>query len=89
MEYCPGGDLSSFIKSRQTIQAKYTRRFLQQIGTSVVWFDFFFLLELILSFVINKQKACALKHLHSIGIAHMDLKVIYKHTVQAPYSSKF
>lgn len=49
MEYCPGGDLSAFIKSRRTIPEKYVRRFVQQI-------------------------ACALKHLHSRGIAHMDLK---------------
>ena len=49
MEYCPGGDLSSFIKSRRTIPEKYVRRFVQQI-------------------------ACALKHLHMRGIAHMDLK---------------
>jgi serine/threonine-protein kinase ULK/ATG1 len=49
MEYCQGGDLSNFIKSRRTIPEKYVRRFLQQI-------------------------AFALKHLHSLGIAHMDLK---------------
>ena len=49
MEYCPGGDLSSFIKSRRTIPEKYVRRFVQQI-------------------------ACAIKHLHMRGIAHMDLK---------------
>lgn len=49
MEYCSGGDLSTFIKSRRTIPEKYVRRFVQQI-------------------------ACALKHLHSKGIAHMDLK---------------
>ena len=49
MEYCPGGDLSTFIKSRRTIPERYVRRFVQQI-------------------------ACALKHLHASGIAHMDLK---------------
>ncbi|RNA33276.1 serine threonine- kinase ULK3 [Brachionus plicatilis] len=49
MEYCPGGDLSSFIRCRRTIPERYVRRFVQQI-------------------------ASALKHLHSIGIAHMDLK---------------
>lgn len=49
MEYCQGGDLSSFIKCHRTIPEKYVRRFVQQI-------------------------ASALKHLHSIGIAHMDLK---------------
>ncbi len=49
MEYCSGGDLSAFIRSRRTIPEKYVRRFVQQI-------------------------ACALKHLHSKGIAHMDLK---------------
>ena len=49
MEYCAGGDLSNFIRSRRTIPEKYVRRFLQQISF-------------------------ALKHLHSLGIAHMDLK---------------
>ena len=49
MEYCQGGDLSTFIKSRRTIPEKYVRKFIQQI-------------------------ACALKHLHSKGICHMDLK---------------
>ena len=49
MEYCQGGDLSTFIKSKRTIPEKYVRRFVQQI-------------------------ACALKHLHLKGIAHMDLK---------------
>lgn len=32
MEYCAGGDLSAFIKSRRTIPEKYVRRFVQQIG---------------------------------------------------------
>lgn len=38
MEYCPGGDLSSFIKSRRTIPEKYVRRFVQQIG---ILFEYF------------------------------------------------
>ncbi len=33
MEFCAGGDLSQFIKSRRTIPEKYVRRFVQQIGT--------------------------------------------------------
>lgn len=32
MEYCAGGDLSTFIRSRRTIPEKYVRRFVQQIG---------------------------------------------------------
>jgi serine/threonine protein kinase len=32
MEFCSGGDLSNFIRSRRTIPEKYVRRFLQQIG---------------------------------------------------------
>jgi serine/threonine protein kinase len=35
MEYCAGGDLSAFIKSRRTIPEKYVRRFVQQIGMAL------------------------------------------------------
>ena len=49
MEYCAGGDLSTFIRSKRIVPEKYAKKFVQQI-------------------------ACALKHLHSKGIAHMDLK---------------
>ena len=36
MEYCSGGDLSTFIKSRRTIPEKYVRRFVQQIACSLM-----------------------------------------------------
>lgn len=36
MEYCPGGDLSAFIKSRRTIPEKYVRRFVQQIACALM-----------------------------------------------------
>jgi serine/threonine protein kinase len=35
MEYCSGGDLSTFIKSRRTIPEKYVRRFVQQIACAL------------------------------------------------------
>ncbi len=36
MEYCQGGDLSNFIRSRRTIPEKYVRKFIQQIGKLII-----------------------------------------------------
>ena len=35
MEYCEGGDLSSFIKTRQHLQEKICKTFLQQLASAL------------------------------------------------------
>jgi serine/threonine-protein kinase ULK3 len=35
MEYCAGGDLSTFIKSKRTIPERYVKRFVQQIASAL------------------------------------------------------
>jgi serine/threonine protein kinase len=73
LEFCAGGDLSSFIKSRRTIPEKYVKRFVQQIGTdrnrNCMHSSILYCIKL---YFLNQ--AYAMMHLHKIGIAHMDLK---------------
>lgn len=44
LEWCSGGDLSRFIRSRRILPERVARRFLQQMGQSlqVSFIDFFF-----------------------------------------------
>lgn len=46
LEWCSGGDLSRFIRSRRILPERVARRFLQQMGQSlqVSFIDFFFFL---------------------------------------------
>lgn len=77
MEFCSGGDLSGFIKSKRTIPEKYAKKFLQQIGSiHYLIYDNWFNLYINIDFYYFNliKKACALKYLHMAGITHMDLK---------------
>ncbi|TPP65891.1 Serine/threonine-protein kinase ULK3 [Fasciola gigantica] len=60
MEYCAGGDLSQFIRTKRRLSEQLVRRFLRQLG--------------MFSVVLYICSALALQYLHKKNIIHMDLK---------------
>ena len=68
MEYCSGGDLSEFIRSRRALPERVARKFLQQLGTKCLTVKLCSMLEALCVL------AMALKFLRDRNISHMDLK---------------
>ena len=59
MEYCGGGDLSAFIRSRRTLSEYLAKRFLQQIGK---WKD----LEELQMHIFNRYSMSFIKYKDNI-----------------------
>lgn len=66
MEFCNGGDLSTFLKLKKALHENLVRKFLQQIGNLC---DLTYDSSLIFLFA-----ASALKYMHEKNVAHLDLK---------------
>ncbi|NWY71055.1 ULK3 kinase, partial [Erithacus rubecula] len=76
MEFCAGGDLSRFIRTRRMLPEKVARLFLQQLGEDTPPASAGLCSPGFWGAITcpSTRSACALKFLHDHNISHLDLK---------------